>query len=96
MLATNGSSAVVTCEAEFFPDSLHYWVLVGDTMNETATTGKTLELDQILFVAAGDKYQCIATTLFGNIDSELVEIIGGLTVRVSVDTTVIFLLVSFS
>ena len=79
VLATNGSSAVLTCEAQYFIDSPHYWMLVGDKM--AVAVGKTLELDQILFAAVGDKYQCIVSTPYGNITSELAEIIGESTLQ---------------
>ena len=79
VLATNGSSATVTCEASFFPDSPHYWIITRNGVNETVAVGKTLELDQILFDAAGDRYQCIVETQYGDISSNLVEIIGRLT-----------------
>ena len=47
----------------------------------TVAVGKTLELDQILFAAAGDKYQCIVSTPYGNITSQLAEIIGESTLQ---------------
>ena len=68
------------CEAQFFQASPHYWILVGDKL-KTVAVGKTLELDQILFAAAGDKYQCIVSTPYGNITSQLAEIIGESTLQ---------------
>lgn len=78
VLATNGSSASVTCEAQFFPDTPHYWILVGEEVNETVVVEKILDLDQISFVTAGNRYQCIVETPYGDIASNLVEIIGEL------------------
>ena len=81
MLATNGGSATVTCEAVEFPGSLHYWVLLGSETNQVAGIGKTLPLDQILFGDSGDRYQCIVQSPYGNIASDIVEIIGRLTLQ---------------
>ena len=76
VLATNGSSATVTCEAVEFPDSAHHWTIVRDEANETVEFGKILELEQIQYSSAGDRYQCVVETPYQTITSDLVEIVG--------------------
>ena len=47
-------------------------------MNNTVMTGRVLELQQLVFGGAeqGARYQCNVQTQFGNIASDIVEVIG--------------------
>lgn len=79
VLATNGTSGLsITCTAPSFPDGDYYWILVDDDMNSTVATGGVLEFQQLVFEGAeqGARYQCIVETLFGNIFSDIVEVVG--------------------
>lgn len=79
VLATNGSSGhTLTCLASSFPTNPYYWVLIGSngSANTTVATGTDLELPEIQFSDGGSNYQCIVETQYGNISSDLVEIVG--------------------
>ena len=47
-------------------------------MNNSIATGGVLELQQVVFGGAeqGARYQCIVETQFGNIFSDIVEVVG--------------------
>ena len=68
----------VTCVAPYFPDGDYHWILVDDDMNNTMVTGGVLELQQLVFEGAeqGARYQCIVETQFGDIQSNIVEVVG--------------------
>lgn len=78
VLVVNGSSgAIVYCEAPSFSDSTYHWILVSDDFNTTVATGNVFELNEVVFgEVEGNRYQCIVETEYGNIFSELVEVIG--------------------
>lgn len=79
ILVSNGSTGLnVTCVAPSFIDSGYYWILVDDNLNTTVATGGVFELPQLLFSSAvqGARYQCIVETPYGDIFSDIVQVIG--------------------
>ena len=80
VLATNGSSGhSVSCLAPSFTDHNYYWILVNagnGELNTAIATESVLELPQVVFEDGGARYQCIVETQFGNISSDIVEVVG--------------------
>ena len=88
ILATNGSSGhTLTCQASSFPTNPYYWVLIGSngSASTTVATGSVLQLPEVRFEDGGSNYQCIVETQYGNISSDLVEVVGECVCDVSVE-----------
>lgn len=87
VLATNGSSGhTLTCQASSFPTNPYYWVLIGinGSADTTVATGSVLQLPELQFEDGGSNYQCIVETQYGNISSDLIEVVGECVFYVSV------------